>query len=147
MKSARRTATLTILVALVSACAPRELPSRPPIAEEHPGPGEIHLVSQPRQAPYPLVLRYLSPGGDVSRVYHEFSRDEDVLVIFTDLPGERGIQTNGHACEGRYMVETAVQTDLLLHLGDGTCRVEVLGPHPQGKVHRGTQAEPRVDGH
>jgi len=119
-------------------CEPRN-------AGEQPAPGSIHLVSEPPQAPYPVILRYLS-GGGVSRAYHEFAQGETMLVVFSSLPGVEGIQVNGRECEGRYTLETRVETDLVLVLGDGTCRVQVIGSHPEGAVHSDPPTDPKVDG-
>ncbi len=93
-----------------------------------------------------MVLRYLS-GGSASRAYHEFAWGDTILVVFSSLPGEEGIQVNGQACDGRYTLQTKLETDLLLFLGDGTCRVEVVGTHPEGTVHSDPPTEPNVDGH
>ena len=134
----RPTIVAALLALALAGCEPL-------IANEPPSPGSIHLVSEPPQAPYPVILRYLS-GGSVSRVYHEFAQGETILVVFSSLPGEEGIQVNGRACEGRYTLETRVETDLLLVLGDGTCRVRVIGSHPEGAVHTDAPTEPKVDG-
>ena len=57
------------------------------------------------------------------------------------------IQMNGQACEGRYTIESRVETDVLLHFGAGSCRIEVVGAHAEGSVHTDLPTEPKVDGH
>lgn len=111
--------------------------------EALPLPGTVHLVSAPAQAPYPVVIRHMS-GDDASGAYHEFVEGETILVVFSNLPGEKGVQVNGRACDGRYMLTTGFETDVLLRLGDGTCRVEVLGSHAEGSVHSDPPTEPKV---
>jgi hypothetical protein len=82
--------------------------------------------------------------NDPSGVYHEFAKGETILIVFTNLPGEKGVHVNGRACDGRYMLTSGVETDLLLVLGDGTCRIEVLRSHPEGIIHSDPPTEPKV---
>jgi hypothetical protein len=92
-----------------------------------------------------VTIRWLN-GGSVSGVYHEFARGEAILIVSSTLPGTEGVEVNGQACQGLYTIEARVETDLLLHLDDGSCRVEVLGSHPEGAVHTDRPTDPKVDG-
>jgi hypothetical protein len=103
----------------------------------------MHLVADPPQAPYPLIIRHLS-GVEVSGVYHEIAAGETVLVVFPSLPGEKGVEVNGRACAGRYELATGVEIDLLLVLGVDACHIQVVGSHPEGTVHFDPVTEPEV---
>lgn len=49
----------------------------------------------------------------------------------------QAIWVDDSPCEGRFEIEPLVETDLLLHLTDEGCRVEILGAHAQATVeHR-----------
>jgi hypothetical protein len=137
-------ASIVLLAVVLSACTQGLDRADPTLSEALPAPGSIHLISDPPQAPYPVTIRYLN-GGDASGAYHDFAQGETILIVFSNLPGERGIQVNGRACEGRYTLETGVETDLLLVLGDEGCRVEVTGSHREGSVHSNAPTDPEVD--
>lgn len=113
--------------------------------EAQPQPGTVHLIAEPPQAPYPVVIRHMS-GDDASGVYHEFAEGKTILIVFSNLPGQKGVQVNGQACEGRYLLSTGIETDVLLVLGDGSCRIEVIGSHAEGSVHSDAPTEPKVGG-
>jgi hypothetical protein len=130
----RAAAVVLLLATVLVGCQPG--------VNEPPLPGSMHIQSEPPQAPESVTLRYLSPG--VSGVYHEFAQGETVLVVFSSLPGEYGVQVNGQACDGRFTIETRVETDVLLVLGAGSCRLEVLGSHPEGSVHTDPPTDPTV---
>jgi hypothetical protein len=108
-----------------------------------PIPGSFRLVTDPPVAPFPVTIRYLI-GGDASRAYHEFSAGERILVVFTTLPGEEGVQVNGRACEGRYTIAAGLETDVLVVLRGESCRVEVTGSHPEGLVHTDPFTKPKL---
>ena len=103
----------------------------------------MHLVADPPQAPYRLIIRHMS-GADPSSVFHEFGPGETVLVVFSNLPGEKGVEVNGRTCTGRYEVATGVETDLVLTLGTDECAIRVVASHPQGTLHSDPPTEPKV---
>jgi hypothetical protein len=131
-----RSLAIPLLAAALAGCQPG--------VNEPPLPGTVHIRSEPATAQEPVTLRYVLAGG-VSRVYHEFALGETVLVVFSSLPGEHGLQLNGRDCDGRFTIETGVETDLLLVLGDGTCRLALIGSHLEGTVHTDPPTDPKVD--
>lgn len=135
---------LVLLAAVTLASCARLTPSTEPTPHEAlPLPGTLHLVADPPQAPYPLIIRHMS-GVDASGVYHEFAPGETVLVVFANLPGKKGVQVNGRTCVGRYELTTGVETDLLLVLGIDACQIQVVGSHAEGTVHFDPYTEPEV---
>jgi hypothetical protein len=52
---------------------------------------------------------------------------------------------NGASCEGQWAIEENVETDVLVHLGDSPCRVEVMGSHEIGSVHTDPPTDPELD--
>ena len=102
-----------------------------PIGE--PTPGSFHLKSDPQTAPRDLTIRV---GDDSPSGWNEIVPEgAPVWITFTSLPSvNQAIWVDDAPCEGRFEIEPLVEIDLLLHLADGGCRVEVLGAHPEGTV-------------
>lgn len=130
-----RATALSLLLALVSIGCTSE-PTDPPIHGD-PLPGSFYLTSDPPLAPYAVTIRSAHLGG-VSGRFAQFEAGKEVVVNWSDLPlpEEKWIEVNGRNCEGTFGMEERIETDLLLVLTDDTCRVEVLGSHPEGGPHR-----------
>jgi hypothetical protein len=141
----------------VSACAcsnaPRPLPtveatSEPTVIGE-PLPGYVHLVGEPPQAKIPIRFRYRDPDFplNLSTVYFDFAAGQTILIVAPSTAGVSALQMNDTPCAGLWPIRSQVETDVVLHLDGGACRVEVIGSHPFGTVHTDPQTEPQVDGH
>ena len=134
-----RRAWLLLLALISTGCAlvsdrPTQ-PAEPPLAAE-PLPGTFRLTSDRRRAPYRLIIRIDEAGGPSGRTA-EFASGDEVLVHWSTLPlpDEKWIEVNGRDCEGTFGIQARIETDLLLVLSDGGCRIEILGIHPEGEIH------------
>ena len=105
----------------------------PPAPIGEPTPGSFHLKSDPQTAPRALTIRV---GDDSPSGWNEVvPKGAPVWITFTSLPSvNQAIWVDDAPCEGRFEIEPLVEIDLLLHLTDDGCRVEVLGAHPEGSV-------------
>jgi len=112
-------------------------------------PGYVHIVAAPPQSTIPLRVWFRDPGfaDNLSTVHFEFQPGERILIVFPSTPGtgNGALQVNDHACVGGWSIASNVETDVLLHLDDASCRVEVLGSHRFGDVHTDPQTEPKLD--
>jgi hypothetical protein len=91
--------------------------------ETMPGPGGVHLTSDPARAPTAMSIRYVGDDGTPSRVSDEFARGEPVVVDRSSLPGTYAIEVNGETCQGSFAITTDGWTDVVLVLTDAGCLV------------------------
>ncbi len=73
----------------------------------------LHLTSDPGNAGQNLVLRYFEEGEEPSRVSDEFVTGAEVVVDRPTGVGTKGIQLNGENCDGRFVVEPNMETDIV----------------------------------
>lgn len=114
----------------------------PPAVIGEPTPGSLHLKSDPQTAPRDLTIRV---GDDSPSGWSEVvPKGAPVWITFTTLPDvDQAIWVDDERCDGRFAIEPLAETDLLLHLADQGCRVDVLRAHPEGAgEHRSV---PEVD--
>jgi len=128
---------LVLILASIGCVARPPQPTEPPIHGE-PLPGSFHLTSDPPLAPYALTIRIDRVGGPSGRSA-EFEEGDEVVVDWSTLPGVNWMEVNGHDCEGTFEIQAQIETDLLLTLGEDSCRVEVVGSHPEGAVQHGDE--------
>lgn len=140
-----RTWAATFVATIVSGCSLLESPS--PTAIGDPSPGYVRIVSIPPQSGFPITIRFRDPGfaGDLSTVYFEYPPEERILLVFPSTPGNRALQVNDNPCEGGWSITSNVETDVLLHFDEASCRVDVVGSHAVGAVHTDPQTEPKLD--
>ncbi len=114
-----------------------------------PSPGYVRIVSNPPQSTTPLTIRFRDAGfpGNPSTVYFEVAAKERVLIVHPSTPGNGALQVNDTPCDGGWSIASNVETDVVVHLAEASCRVEVVGSHAVGVVHTDPQTEPQVDGH
>jgi hypothetical protein len=63
-----------------------------------------------------------------------------VVIDRSLLPEPHGIAVNGQRCEGEFSITTGVETDLVLTVGSGGCRVTTIASHPDGAQLHGNEA-------
>lgn len=116
----------------------------PPNAGD-PLPGYVHLVADPPHASIPVTVWFRDPGGTIlSTVFFEFPAGDPILIVFPSTPGNSALQVNDDPCDGEWAILSQVETDVILHLAESSCRVEVVGSHPFGSVHTDPQTEPKL---
>lgn len=126
-----------LIAALAIACGPRNVGD--------PLPGYVHLVADPPHASIPVTVWFRDPGGTkLSTVFFEFPAGDPILIVFPSTPGSSGLQVNDDPCDGELAILSQVETDVILHLGENPCRVEVVGSHPFGSVHTDPPTEPKL---
>ncbi len=131
-------AALAILIALTSVgcvATPSQTPTTEPPPQGEPLPGAFHLTSNPPLAPYAMTIRINYVGGPSGRSA-EFKEGEAIVIDWSTLPLplEKRININGSDCDGAFEVQSRFETDLGLTLTDKTCRIQVLGMHPEGAI-------------
>jgi hypothetical protein len=136
----RRFPVALLIAAFAIACGPRNVGD--------PLPGYVRLVADPPQASIPVTVWFRDPSGtDLSTVFFEFAAGDPILIVFPSTPGNSGLQVNDDPCDGEWAIQSQVETDVILHLDEGSCRVEVVGSHPFGSVHTDPQTEPKLRAH
>lgn len=125
------------------------LRSAPPTISEDPSPGYVRIVAVPPQSPIPLRIWFRDPGfpDNLSTVRFDFAAGQRLLIVFPSTPGDNNgaLQVNTFACRGGWSITSNVETDVLLHLDDAGCTVEVVGSHVFGEVHTDPQTEAQLD--
>lgn len=129
------------LAALVAAAAVAAC-TKPLESFPEPLPGTMHIESDPARAPVSTSLRYLLPGGDISRVRDNFAGGQKIQVTRSSLPGEHGVEFNGQRCNGRFTISARVETDVLLILRRGECQLKVVGTHREDEPHPPSSSAP-----
>ena len=109
-----------------------------------PLPGYVHLVADPPHAGIPVTVWFRDPGGtNLSTIFFEFPAGDLILIVFPGTLGNSALQVNDDPCDGEWAILSQVETDVILHLDEGSCRVGVVGSHPFGSVHTDPQTEPK----
>lgn len=133
--------------ALVAGCSLFR-PSSPTIVGD-PLPGYVRIVAAPPRSPIPLRIWFRDPGfpDNLSTVRFEFAAGQRILIVFPSTPGvdNGALQVNAMACHGGWSIVSEMETDVLLHLDDASCSVEVVGSHRFGDVHTDPQTEAQLD--
>jgi hypothetical protein len=80
-------------------------------------------------------LRYFEDGKEPSSVEDAFVTGAEVVVDRPLLPGIRGIVVNGQVCDGTYVIESNVETDIELTVRIDGCSIRTLGTHPADQVN------------
>ncbi len=120
-----RMPSLLVGVAVVlGACVPEAGATFEQGVEQQPGPGYIHLVTQPATAEIELTFRLIVGGEDSSRTT-TIAAGEVVDVDLTTLPGAYGMRMNGTACDGRFPVEAERVTDVVVRITANGCAMSV----------------------
>ena len=126
-----------LIGAFAIACGPRNVGD--------PLPGYVHLVADLPQASLPITVWFRDPGGtNLSTVFFEFPAGDPILIVFPSTPGNSALQVNDDPCDGKWAIQSQVETDVLLHLDESLCRVEVVGSHPFGSVRADPQTESKI---
>jgi hypothetical protein len=97
--------------------------------EHLPGPGYIHLVTQPATAETDLTVVLIMSDGADSSVSTSVVAGDPVVVDRTTLPGAYGVRMNGTPCEGRIPVQGDRQTDVVVRLATDGCTIAVRAIH------------------
>ena len=134
MRSSVAVVTLTLggLFAVIG-CRTSALPTST-LGEAVPPGGIFHLTLEPTLAPRDLVLRYFAEGQAPSSIRDSFVAGEAVVVDRPLLPGTRGIELDGEICEGRYVIASDVETDIVLTPTPAGCKVTTVGTHVAGEI-------------
>lgn len=113
--------------ALVVACAPQVGGTFEQGVERLPGPGYIHLVTQPATSEIALTFTLIVPDGTDSQVHTTVQPGEAAAVDLTALPGAHAIRMNGVACDGRFPVEGDRVTEVVVRITLDGCSTAVAG--------------------
>jgi hypothetical protein len=92
--------------------------------------GYFHGVGDPTQAQATVRVGSFGNDGIPSEVTHNFSTGDTIDFEGVGYVGSRGILVDGQECEGSIPIEQERVTEVVLHLGNGPCRVTVIGLHP-----------------
>ena len=127
---------LVAIVAIAAACAPGPGGTFEQGVEHVPGPGYIHLVTQPASAQIDLTFVLIVTDGTDSSLSTTVAAGDIVAIDLTALPGAYGIRMNGTACQGRFPVEIERQTDVVVRTGTDGCDTAVGGIHDPEEMRR-----------
>jgi hypothetical protein len=109
----------------------------------------VRIVAVPAESPFRLRIWFRDPGvpDNLSPVHFDFAAGQRLLVVFPSTPNDNGgaLQVNDFACEGGWSIRSNVETDVVLHLDDAGCTVNVLGSHAFGEVHTDPPTEAELD--
>ena len=111
---------------------PSPLPTFREGFEAIPGPGYIHLITEPPTAPRRLTIGSAGDDGQASSITQTFADGSLVVVDLTHLPGASSILVDGVGCDGAIPVEVDRETDVVLRLLPDRCTVTVLRIHEAG---------------
>jgi hypothetical protein len=123
---ARASLALVAVTVVLGACTPQVGATFEDGVEHLPGPGEIHLVTDPPIAGIELAFVVIQSGGD-SSVTTTIAAGEPVVVDLTTLPGIFAMRMNGTACDGRFPVQEGRMTDIIVRITLDGCATTVSG--------------------
>lgn len=119
MKNVRVWLTLTIAMVLATAC---QATSRPTGAVELlPSPGLAVITGDPAEASEDLVIRYITPEGEISGRSISIRAGEVIEFSAWHHPGPYRLQVNGEACRGSFPSEGEQRTAVTLRIGPSGC--------------------------
>lgn len=120
---------LVATAAIAGACAFGPAATFEQGVERLPGPGYIHLVTQPATVETDLTFVLIVTDGTDSSVSTTVAAGDPVVVDLTTLPGPYGMRVNGTACEGRFPVQGDRETDVVVRLATDGCTIAVGAIH------------------
>lgn len=116
---------VAILAVLVGACLPGASATVEPGVEHLPGPGYIHLETQPSSAEIALTFVLIVSDGNDSSVSTTVAAGDRVAIDLTTLPGAYGIRMNGQVCQNRFPVEEDRHTEVVVRITADGCATAV----------------------
>lgn len=94
-------------------------------SESIPGPGYYTGVAEPVSVAEAITVESFGEDGTKIPAEHLFAAGQAIEFDGIGLPSQRGLAVNGTPCEGRIPITTDMVTEVVLHLGPGTCEVTV----------------------
>ncbi len=117
---------LSLALAVVGSCSPQAGATFEEGVERQPGPGWIHVVTQPASAEIDLVFVLTDSAGDDSSIRTVVAAGERAAFDLITLPGPRAIRMNGDLCQNRFPVEEDRQTEIVVRITADGCATAVI---------------------
>ena len=98
-----------------------------PGVEHLPGPGYIHLVTNPATLDVDAIFTLIGPDGADSTVHAAIAAGTPVVVDLTTLPGPHAMRMDDTACDGRFAVQSEQVTEVVVRITTDGCSTTVSG--------------------